>query len=569
MFELLKKMKRKEWLTAGLCAILVLGQIYFDLRLPDYMSDLTVLIKTPGSAMSDIWQTGLEMLGCTLASALLAVICGYLAAQTAAGFSYTIREKVFNQVADFGQYEMQQFSVPSLINRTTNDITQIQMLVAMGLQIMIKSPIMAIWAVIKIINKSWTLSVITAGFVVALLAMMAIVIAVIVPRVRRVQKLTDNINRVSRENLTGINVVHAYNAEKYQAEKFEQANDELMRTQLFNQHGFAMLMPAVSFAMNTLALTVYWVGASIVEKVALTDVAARIATFGDIMVFGTYATYVIMSIMMMVMIVMFFPSAQVSAGRINEVLNAKITLREGKSDNAPEVGTVEFKDVSFHYPTSDKDVLENISFKVNKGETIAFIGATGSGKTTLIKLANGLLTPTSGEILIAGKAPCRATKAIVSYLPDRNTLPGWMTIAQALDYYGDFYSDFRRGVAEAMLMNLGLDRTQKIKTLSKGMREKTQLILTMSRDAKLYLLDEPIGGVDPATRDYILRTIIGNYSEDAAVIISTHLIADVEQILDEVVFLREGQVMLHESVETIRDEKGKSVDELFREVFRC
>lgn len=225
MFELLKKMKRKEWLTAGLCAILVLGQIYFDLRLPDYMSDLTVLIKTPGSAMSDIWQTGLEMLGCTLASALLAVICGYLAAQTAAGFSYTIREKVFNQVADFGQYEMQQFSVPSLINRTTNDITQIQMLVAMGLQIMIKSPIMAIWAVIKIINKSWTLSVITAGFVVALLAMMAIVIAVIVPRVRRVQKLTDNINRVSRENLTGINVVHAYNAEKYQAEKFEQANE--------------------------------------------------------------------------------------------------------------------------------------------------------------------------------------------------------------------------------------------------------------------------------------------------------------------------------------------------------
>ena len=200
---------------------------------------------------------------------------------------------------------------------------------------------------------------------------------------------------------------------------------------------------------------------------------------------------------------------------------------------------------------------------------ILMVGPTGCGKTTLIKLANGLLTPTSGEILIAGKAPCRATKAIVSYLPDRNTLPGWMMIAQALDYYGDFYSDFRRGVAEAMLMNLGLDRTQKIKTLSKGMREKTQLILTMSRDAKLYLLDEPIGGVDPATRDYILRTIIGNYSEDAAVIISTHLIADVEQILDEVVFLREGQVMLHESVETIRDEKGKSVDELFREVFRC
>jgi ABC-2 type transport system ATP-binding protein len=206
-----------------------------------------------------------------------------------------------------------------------------------------------------------------------------------------------------------------------------------------------------------------------------------------------------------------------------------------------------------------KAIVDGVDLTIDEPGVVALIGPNGSGKTTLIKLANGLLTPTSGEILIAGKAPCRATKAIVSYLPDRNTLPGWMTIAQALDYYGDFYSDFRRGVAEAMLMNLGLDRTQKIKTLSKGMREKTQLILTMSRDAKLYLLDEPIGGVDPATRDYILRTIIG----------STHLIADVEQILDEVVFLREGQVMLHESVETIRDEKGKSVDELFREVFRC
>ena len=205
-----------------------------------------------------------------------------------------------------------------------------------------------------------------------------------------------------------------------------------------------------------------------------------------------------------------------------------------------------------------KTVLDSVDLTIEPGRIVGLLGPNGSGKTTLIKLANGLLTPTSG-----------ATKAIVSYLPDRNTLPGWMTIAQALDYYGDFYADFRRGVAEAMLMNLGLDRAQKIKTLSKGMREKTQLILTMSREAKLYLLDEPIGGVDPATRDYILRTIISNYSEDAAVVISTHLIADVEQVLDEVVFLREGQIMLHESVEAIRDEKGKSVDELFREVFRC
>lgn len=403
MMKLLKKMRRKEWMMAGLCALLVLGQIYFDLRLPDYMSNLTVLIETPGSAMGDIWGTGLEMLGCTLASAALAIICGYLASQTAAGFSYTIREKIFHQVADFGQYEMQQFSVPSLINRTTNDITQIQMLVAMGLQIMIKSPVMAIWAVVKIINKSRTLSAITAGFVAALLAVMAVVIVVILPRVRRVQKLTDNINRISRENLTGINVVHAYNAEAYQAEKFEEANDTLMRTQLFNQRAMSLLMPVVSFAMNVLALVIYWVGASIVDNVPVGDMTARIATFGDVVVFGTYATYVIMSIMMMVMIIMLLPAAQVSADRINEVLDARLSLTEGVSAESEEQGTVEFKDVSFHYPTSDKDVLEHISFRVNKGETIAFIGSTGSGKTTLISLAARFYDATSGQVLVDGK----------------------------------------------------------------------------------------------------------------------------------------------------------------------
>lgn len=216
-----------------------------------------------------------------------------------------------------------------------------------------------------------------------------------------------------------------------------------------------------------------------------------------------------------------------------------------------------------------KSALDTVDLTIEPGRIVGLLGPNGSGKTTLIKLANGLLTPTSGELLIDGNKPGRATKSIVSYLPDRNTLPGWMTVAQTLDYYEDFYADFRRGLAESMLLNLSLDRAQRVKTLSKGMREKVQLILTMSRQARLYLLDEPIGGVDPATRDYILRTIISNYSEDAAVVISTHLIADVEQVLDEVVFLREGKVMLHESVETIRDEKGKSVDELFREVFRC
>ena len=402
MLKLLQKMRRREWGMAAVCVLFILGQIYFDLSLPDYMSDLTVLIKTPGSTMSDILQTGAEMLGCTLASAVLCVICGYLTAKVAAGFSYSTRELVFQKIADFGQEEMMAFSVPSLINRTTNDITQIQMLVAMGLQIIIKSPIMAVWAVIKIVGKSWTLSAITAGFVAALLVMMVVIISVVVPRFRRVQKLTDHINLVARENLTGINVVHAYNAEEYQNDKFQKSNETLMQTQLFNQRTFALLMPAVTFAMNVLSLVIYWVGAAIVNHVPAADTALRLSTFSDIVVFGTYATYVIMSIMMMVMIIMLIPAAQVSAQRINEVLDTHVRLREGTRSEAPETGTVEFRHVSFHYPSSDKNVLEDISFQAKRGETVAFIGATGSGKTTLVSLAARFYDATEGEVLIDG-----------------------------------------------------------------------------------------------------------------------------------------------------------------------
>lgn len=404
MIRLLKKMRWHEWLMAFVAVFFVLGQIYFDLKLPDYMSNLTVLIKTPGSTMSDILNTGGQMLGCTLASAALAVVCGFLASRVAAGFSYAVREDVFYRVSDFGQEEMLEFSVPSLINRTTNDITQIQMLVSMGLQIMIKAPVMAVWAVIKIVNKNWTLSAITAGFIAALLAMMIAIIIIVLPRVKRVQKLTDNINLVARENLTGINVVHAFNAEDYQNSKFEAASNELMETQLFNQHAFAFLMPAVSFAMNTLALVIYWVGASIVNNVPAADMTLRLTTFSDIVVFGTYATYVIMSIMMLVMIIMFLPSAQVSAQRINEVLDKDIALREGKKSDSPagENAAVEFRDVSFRYPSSGKNVLEHINLRVNKGETVAFIGSTGSGKTTLISLAARFYDATEGEVLVDG-----------------------------------------------------------------------------------------------------------------------------------------------------------------------
>ena len=387
---------------AAACTVCILGQIYFDLTLPDYMSNLTVLIKTPGSTMNQILQTGAQMLGNTLASALLCVGSGFLTAKVAAGFSYSIRDAVFCKIADFGQQEMTAFSVPSLINRTTNDITQVQMFVSMGLQILIKAPVMAVWAVLKIVDRSQTLSAITAVFVAALLLMMGVVIGLVAPRFRRVQKLTDRINLVARENLTGIRVVHAYNAESYQNEKFHRENETLMHTQLFNQRAFAFLMPGVTLAMNALSLVIYWVGASIVNSVPAADMAGRLASFSNIVVFGTYATYVVMTIMMMVMIVMFLPAAQVSAQRISEVLDAPVSLREGGRTTSPETGTLEFRDVSFHYPGAEKNVLEHISFTAQKGQTVAFIGATGSGKTTLVGLAARFYDATEGEVLVDG-----------------------------------------------------------------------------------------------------------------------------------------------------------------------
>lgn len=402
MIKLLKKMGKREVLMAVLCALLVLGQVYFDLTLPDYMTDLTMMLNTAGSETSDILNVGLKMLGCTLASAALAIGCGYLSAKTASGFSYTIREKLFNHVMDMGSEEMQDFSIPSLITRTTNDITQIQMIVSMGLQMIIKSPIMAVWAVIKILGKSWELSAVTAAFVVVICVFVLAVMATCIPRFRIVQKLTDKINRVARENLTGINVVHAFNAEKYQNDKFDVPSKEMMNTQLKNQRMFALMMPVMNIGMNGLTLAIYWLGAVLIQQIALTAVQDRITFFSNVVVFSTYATYVVMSFMMLVMIFMMLPAAQVSAERINEVLERDVNIKEGSVSEGREQGTVEFKNVSFRYPHASEDELSNISFKINKGQTLAIIGATGSGKTTLISLIPRFYDATDGEVLVDG-----------------------------------------------------------------------------------------------------------------------------------------------------------------------
>ena len=556
MLKLLRKMRGREWGMAILCAALILGQIYFDLSLPDYMSSLTVLINTPGSTLSDILNTGLEMLGCTLASAALAVVCGYLTARVAAGCGYSIREEVFHKIADFGQQEMMAFSVPSLINRTTNDITQIQMLVGMGNQILIKAPVMAVWAIIKIVNKSWTLSAITAGFVAALLAMMVVVIVVVLPRVRRVQKLMDQINLVARENLTGINVVHAYNAEDYQNRKFGVTNETLMKTQLFNQRAFAFLLPAVTLAMNALSLVIYWVGASIVSAVPAADVAGRLATFSDIVVFGTYATYVVMTIMMMVMIIMLLPSAQVSAQRINAVLDTDPSLVQGGRADAPERGTVEFRDVSFHYPNSPKDVLSHISFRVERGQTLAIIGATGSGKTTLISLIARFYDATGGQVLVDG---ADVREYAFDALYDRL---GYVT-QRAVLFSGDVESNVRFGQSagdpseEAVYRALDLAQATEFvaklpqgihapiaqggANVSGGQKQRLSIARALAREPEILIFDDSFSALDYRT-DARLRAGLARELGDTTRIIVAQRIGTIRDA-DQILVLDEGKAV--------------------------
>ena len=401
MIKLLKNMRRKEKLMALLCLLFVVVQVYFDLRLPDYMSELTVLIKTSGTT-ADIVNVGLKMLGCTAISAATAIACGFLAARTASGFSFAVREKLFHHVMDMGSEEMQAFSVPSLITRTTNDITQIQMILAMGLQMMIKAPIMAVWAVIKILGKSWELSAVTASFVAVLFVTVLLIMRSCIPRFRLVQKMTDRINRAARENLTGIQVVHAFNAEAFQNEKFDGPSRGMMELQMKNQKLFALVQPVMALGMNGLALAIYWVGAALVNVIAVSDLGARLTMFSNVLVFSTYATYIVMAFMMLAMIFMLLPQAQVSAERINEVLDRQASVREGSVRTGTETGAVEFRHVSFRYPNASADELTDIHFKVEQGETLAIIGATGSGKTTLVSLIPRFYDASEGQVLVDG-----------------------------------------------------------------------------------------------------------------------------------------------------------------------
>ena len=556
MIKLLKKMGKREVLMAVLCTFLVLGQVYFDLTLPDYMTDLTMMLNTAGSETSDILNVGLKMLGCTLASAALAIGCGYLSAKTASGFSYTVREKLFNHVMDMGSEEMQDFSIPSLITRTTNDITQIQMIVSMGLQMIIKSPIMAVWAVIKILGKSWELSAVTAAFVVVICVFVLAVMATCIPRFRIVQKLTDKINRVARENLTGINVVHAFNAEKYQNDKFDVPSKEMMNTQLKNQRMFALMMPVMNIGMNGLTLAIYWLGAVLIQQIALTAVQDRITLFSNVVVFSTYATYVVMSFMMLVMIFMMLPAAQVSAERINEVLERDVNIKEGSVSEGREQGTVEFKTVSFRYPHASEDELSNISFKINKGQTLAIIGATGSGKTTLISLIPRFYDATAGEVLVDGvnvknykfdtlydKLGYVTQKAVLfagsirenvffgeSAAPETDEeLKNAIELSQAEEFV-----DKLPDGAEHMISQMG-------RNVSGGQKQRLSIARALSRKPEILVFDDSFSALDYKT-DAKLREGLNEKLKDTTKIIVAQRISTIRHA-DKIIVLDRGEAV--------------------------
>ena len=556
MIKLLKRMRLRDGLMCLVCAVFILGQIYFDLRLPEYMSELTMLIQTPGSEMSAIWTTGLQMLGCVLVSAVLCIASGYLVARAAAGFTQGMREDLFRHVMGLGQEEMQRFSVPSLITRTTNDVVQVQMVIAMGLQSLIKAPVMAVWAVIKILGKSWELSAITAGFVIVMCASVLFIMKTVMPRFRLVQRITDKINRITRENLNGINVVHAFNAEEYQNQKFDETNAVMLKTQLFNQRMFAGMQPIMQLGMNGLALAIYWVGAALLGDIAATDVAGRLTMFSDIVVFSTYATYVVMSFMMLVMIFMMLPAAQVSAERINEVLDTDAVVKEGQVQDSKETGTVEFRDVTFRYPEASEDELIDISFKANKGETLAIIGATGSGKSTLISLIPRFYDATKGEVLVDGvnvkEYSFEALYNRLGYVTQKavlfsGTIADNVTFGERKEKTTE--EDVDRAIslaqAEEFVSRLEDGKEYHIaqggRNVSGGQKQRLSIARALARGAEILIFDDSFSALDYRT-DAALRAGLAEKLTDTTKIIVAQRVSTIRHA-DKILVLEDGRIV--------------------------
>ena len=555
MFKLFKNLTKKDYLLILICLLLIVFQVWLDLKLPDYMSEITILVKTEGSTMSDILEQGGYMLLCAGGSLASAVVVGYLSSLISANFSMNLRKKLFEKAQSFGMEEMNRFSTGSLITRTTNDITNIQMFISMGLQMLIKAPITAVWAVLKILNKSWQWSAITGVAVVVLLLCVSFLIATVMPRFKRVQKLIDNINNLARENLKGIRVVRAFNAEKYQEDKFEGGNTELTNTQLFNQRAMAAMSPIMYLVMNCVTLAIYFVGSYLINSAGMAD---KIALFGDMVVFSSYAMQVIMAFLMLAMIFIMYPRAQVSADRIAEVLDTDVSVKDGNrvtSNDASKTGEIEFKNVSFKYPDGDEEVLKNISFKANKGETVAIIGSTGSGKSTLVNLIPRFYDVTSGEILVDGvnvkdysqdelhnKLGYVPQKAVmfsgsvnynVSYgdngklAPDSEKVKEAVAVAQGKDFVEKMPEQYESHIAQGGT------------NVSGGQKQRLAIARAISRDPEIYIFDDSFSALDYKT-DYKLRSELKKYTKDATNIIVAQRIGTILNA-DKIIVLENGE----------------------------
>lgn len=553
MIKLLKNLTKKEWFLALISLILIIAQVWLELKMPDYMSEITVLVQTEGSQMSDIIKNGAYMLGCAFGSLVSAVIVGYLVATVAANFSKSVRKKLFDKVEDLAMSEVKGFSTSSLITRTTNDITQVQMLVAMGLQLMIKAPITAIWAITKILNKSWQWSMTTGIAVLILLTVISILTIIVMPRFKIVQKLTDKINGVTRENLTGIRVVRAFNAEIYQENKFEDVNTKLTNQQMYNQKKFAIMQPVMYLVMYFLTLAIYFIGAYLIRDASMVN---KLGLFGDMVVFSSYAMQVIMSFLMLAMIFMMSPRAQVSANRINEVLDTDITIKDGNinTNKTNEVGTVEFKNVSFKYPDADEYLLKNISFKANKGETVAFIGSTGSGKSTLINLVPRFYDATEGEVLVDGVNVKDYTQEFlhnkIGYVPQKAVMFNGTVNSNIA------YGDNGKGkiseekIKKAIEVAQGKEFVEKMNekydthiaqggtNVSGGQKQRLAIARAIARNPEIYIFDDSFSALDYKT-DSLLRKALKEYTKDATSLIVAQRIGTIMNA-DKIIVLEDG-----------------------------